>query len=1120
MPKLKDEQNKAVLHDEGDILVSASAGSGKTFTMIERAKRLIIEKGVDVSEILAVTFTEAAAFDMKEKLKKALAENADGENKGRLLAQLAEIPTADISTLHSFCGRLIRQYFFIAGVSPDFKIIDEAEAAVLRAESVDKAFKEFYDSEEEWFYTLIDRHAVGRSDGALKETVLSAFAFINTESDPNAFLDVYKVNYSESGISTLVDEYSKKFHDQLRLIRERLYDALIAFTDAGLDKSISVTGALIADVDFMLSGDIYNSKRFENYSSPRLDFDRKLEPELLCYKESVVECRDKLKKLLKRFLKHVTDRDTDESIAEELLLHTEGLVKLIKRFSEIYGKEKLDENALDFNDLEHFALKILSDPNIRTDVQKKYKYIFVDEYQDINGVQEDIISKISSGNVFMVGDVKQSIYGFRGCKPEIFSQKAVEMQSQGQAVLKLNHNFRSADAVINMVNAIFKYCMTEEIFGENYRGKSELVAGGIYPEQFKGRAELHFLKKAEKEKAEKELPRIYDVLNEKGEESGDVMHEASLVADIINEELTKKFYDPKLGCERKVGYGDVAILTRNKSGKYVTELVKGLKKFGIPVSSDVKENVCDFPEIAMLISALKAVDCMAQDIPLAATMKSPIGNFTDEDLFKIVEFYKENGGDVKGGFYDAYSLYLKNGDGELKEKLNQFDKYFNEVRVLSDFIGAHGVLSKLIKDKNLESCLLCERNGRTKLNRLIRLVSSSIKGAEKMTVKEFLIKAETSPDAFGFAECGEEETVKAMTIHASKGLEFPVVIVCGLERAMNSEDERDEVLFSRDYGLAVKRYDDIKRTKEETLLRGVIKEKMRLERMKEEMRLLYVAVTRATYSLHLTFEDKSDNRKAVFSGAERFADYIPASIPATVKTVEDMNFMELKHGVRKVYVTDPDRAEQARIKQNLEFNYVYDCDTILPLKSNVTAATKIASENGEFTYVLFDEESTDKEKGIIAHKLLEFYDFTSGEPLSMQVKNMVENGILTSEDVGKINVGRIATALSSEVFKGLKFSADIYREKAFLVGVEGKKIFGGESDEQVVLQGVIDLLIIDGKDAKIVDYKYSALDKKSLKEKYYKQLELYAYAVEKVLGLTVSKKVLLNLFTGEVCEID
>ncbi|MBQ9734899.1 MAG: UvrD-helicase domain-containing protein [Clostridia bacterium] len=1114
MAEFTKEQARAVYHEKGNILVSASAGSGKTHTMIERVKRLILEKGVSVNQILAVTFTESAAADMKEKLKKALTAQIDKGDEKTIVRELNEIPTADISTLHAFCGRLIRQYFFAVGLSPDFKIIDESESAVMRNECIEKTFKEFYDGSEEWFYTLVDRHAVGRTDANLKELILSAYAFCDSEADPEILMDKYVENYSENGFNALITEYKKSLDETLEKILLDLTEALETFKLYQYKKATDFTASLIGVVKELLGGeDIYVVKGFENFSL-RLDVERKLDPTAVEYKEIVASARDTVKDLCKKFAKHITDKESDIKYFKNCARHTEWLVKVLKRFGEIYTQEKREENVLDFNDLEHFALKILRDGQIRETVRKKYEYVFVDEYQDTNGVQEEIINLLSNDNLFMVGDIKQSIYGFRGCRPDFFDNKFIRMQALGQDVVQLNDNFRSAQKVIDTVNAVFNYCMVKKYFGSNYKGNSELKSGGVYPKDKIGRAELHFLQKREKEKKSEEEPRLYDILEQiESEKEDQTANIASLLTEIINDELTKTYYDAKEGKEKQVTYGDIAILTRSKNSQFVLDLVKGLNRHGIPVSSDVKENVCDFPEISTVVNAMRLVDCFLQDIPLASTLKSPIGGFTDGDFYEIVDFYRVDNQDEYGSFCDAFTYYINNADTPLAERLKDFKEYFDGVRMLSDFVGAEGVMNKLVKDKDLDGFLLAEKNGRIKFARLKRLISASVSGGKRLTVKEFLHKVDTCPDAFGFSECGEENTVKAMTIHASKGLEFPVVIVCGLERAMNDEDEHGEILFSRDYGFAVKRYDDALRTKEETLLRGVIKEQKKRERLKEEMRLFYVALTRAKYSLHLTFEGKEDCRKSEFVGAEHFIDYVPEWIDATRHKETDFDFTNLKKGVETILIGKADQKKMQEMLVNFSYVYPHTAETELPLKTDVTAAAK--TDDGGYRYVLFDEPSPDPEKGIIAHKILEYYDFKSSLDVYEQTQLMVKGGLLTEQEKSKINLDRIAKALGSgalQCVKGLK----TYREKTFICAVPANLVMDSDSLETVVMQGMIDLLALGDEHAVVVDYKYSALEADSLERKYKKQLDLYAYAVEKVLNKRVTDKIIINVFTGDV----
>ena len=428
MPEFTEKQKLAVEHESGNILISASAGSGKTHTMISRLVRLVTQKNIDVNQILAVTFTEKSAIDMKEKLKKALSNCK--QDKERIYKQIALIPTCDISTLHAFCARLIRTFFFEVGLSPDFAIIEDGAKSKMQAECLDKTFKEFYDKNENWFYSFVDRHAVLRNDGALKDLVLSAHNFCISEQEPFELLDRYNYEYSKENFEFLLDRYKKDLDLEVESLYNELKIIQLSLEDMGLSKGAKFNSLVLADMEKILCSDsVYVVKSDFNIFNFSLSFDNKLTAEQQELKTIVQEDRDKLKKIIARFSKHLCgDAKEDFEQMQAVKEHTANFAKLVKRFDEIYSIEKREENLLDFNDLEHFALKILKNESIVNSLKEKYKYIFVDEYQDINGVQESILNILSNDNVFMVGDIKQSIYGFRGCKPDFFAQKFVKMQ--------------------------------------------------------------------------------------------------------------------------------------------------------------------------------------------------------------------------------------------------------------------------------------------------------------------------------------------------------------------------------------------------------------------------------------------------------------------------------------------------------------------------------------------------------------------------------------------------------------------------------------------------------------------------------------------------------------------
>jgi len=1134
MPRLKKEQAQAVFHDNGNILVSASAGSGKTFVMIERAIRLITEGKATVKEILAVTFTELAASEMKEKLKDALVKKINQTEDNSLLAQLNEVATSDICTLHAFCGRLVRTYFYQAGVAPDFKILDEGDSSVLRKESIDKVFKEFYESGEQWFLTLTERHSESRSDEEFKKTLMRMreLCFVNADTDIYRKAGLYY--NSEQGFDKLLEDYMLSVDNELIRIADTLKGAIKVFREENQTKHYDFACQILEDIDTIRALKTpYEFRGLPEYkrTMPRLT-DKEPSEQFASAREDLKIAKTQIKELIDSVKEEFVDSQSDRMALTDLREHSEGLFKIIERFNQVYADAKLEENGLDFSDLEHFALKVLSDPEIRQTVKDRYKYVFVDEYQDVNGVQEEIISAVSDNNLFMVGDAKQSIYGFRGCRPEIFINKQKKMQENGETTVLLNHNFRSANAVLETVNEIFSYSMTREYYGAEYSTDSMLVAGGVYPEEHRGRTELHLLEKPPRAVKPNEEPRVYNILDELNKAKNKEEQPISLlIASLIHEELGREIYDAKNECMRKVELGDIAVLTRNKDNNYVRGIVKGLSANDIPTVSVVKESVCDFPEIKTLISALELVDCFSQDIPLASTLKSAIGGFSDEELAKIVISFNDSKDDKEKGkeinFYKAFTRYLSFGEDEkLRNRLNEFKAYFDKIRLLSDFVGAYGVLKRIVQDKDIEQNLYAERSGRAKVKRLNRFIACSVVEDRALSVKEFLSRIDNFPTAFGLSETAEENAVKVMTIHASKGLEFPVVIVCGLERNSNSREEREDVMFDYDMGFALKVYNDKQKTVRETPLRALFRRRMQENRLKEELRLFYVALTRASYSLHMTFESGKDGRSNTFKGADRFLDYLPKRIQATVHNREEFDLTKKEREIKKILIGTANETEAQKMKVNFSYEYPFVEDTALSLKVGVTTAVKEEQDQAPLNKKLFVEEEHDqaisvdrREQGVIAHKILEHFDFSNKDAFYEQIEGMVSSGIINKESLEKINLERLKKALECSAFDNLN-GKKLYREKDFIVSVEGDMVLSTTSKEGVLMQGVIDLLAVGENEAVIIDYKYSVLDIESLKNKYAKQLNLYAYALEKATGIKVKTKALINVFRGESVIID
>lgn len=1118
---LTKNQKIAIAHNDGDLIVSASAGSGKTMVMINRIIRLVKEKKATVKQILAMTFTESAAAEMKEKLVQALTEEYSQTGDKSLLKEIGNVAVADISTVHSFCSRLIRNYFFISGVSPDYSVADDKSALEYKSEAVNAVIKDMYERKDAEELKVASRYSRKRSDKSLKKFIISVYSFFSEEAYPEKAMEDSLFYYTLDGYKKALLDHKELVDNMVLKVKKNAEEMLFDAEENGYsDSTINFANAIIERCENIISApDVYALKAFAEKIP--LSSIKNASPLEKALRESLQEYRERLIKTCENLQKNLTDDKTERANLPALYKHAEAFIRLVKDFKTKYDKIKREENQLDFSDLQHYAIKTLLDPVVRKEVQEKYKYVLIDEYQDTNATQEEIINLVSNNNLFMVGDEKQSIYGFRGCRPEFFHEKFKKLNLVNRAV-SLNENFRSAKAITEATNEVFDYCMTLDGYGLDYKNTARLNQGGVYPPQMSGRFCIHHYPKDNKR--EKETPRVYNILDELSNVEDD--NTISLLTNIIREEIGQKYYDFKAKEEKIISYKDIAVLSRKKTEKYLLPIIKGVKARGIPVTSGAEENIIDYPEIKYLIGALQLIDCMQNDVALATVMKSPVGNFSNEDLARISFFYKDMKGKTEG-FYNSVIYYKDFGEGNLKQKVIDFLNYFEKLRFVADFLSAKEVLFRVIEENDIEANLLATNAGESKVQRVKRLLSFAGEGKTELTVKSFIRKLEDT-DKIELTTSGEnEDAVKFITVHSSKGLEYPVVILCDGDEPFNIQDVRQEIFLERKYGFICKYYDDEERISYSNYLRELVKLKFADNRNKEEMRLFYVAMTRAKYSLHIIYSGKAERDKR-FVCASKTIDYVPPYMAETDVFEEDLTLENSKRERTKVIIGQMNKTETERIKKNLEYVYPFLLDTVVPIKTSVTKANE--TEEPFAVVNIFDEteeiENFKKEsrelaikKGNIAHKFMEHYDFNGDIDFNSQAENVVKNQILKREDLALIDLDKLKKAVSLDVLKGLK-GKTLYREKDFILSIPANLVLETKSTESVLVQGIIDLLIIDNNDAYIVDYKYSKSSKEHLVERYKKQLNLYAFAVEKILGKKVKGKTLINLYSGEMVEID
>lgn len=1118
-PELKPEQALAINHERGNVIVSASAGSGKTFVMIERIIRLLKEKKARVTEILATTFTEASAQDMKRKLYTAISNLATETGDADFYSQLLEVQSASVCTIDSFSANLLREYFFKVGLSPDFRIADETDAGLLKDTAIKKTFREFYRNRSKEFLSFVDKTASGRNDLELRKLVSSIYEILSCEADREKLLNESLYNCSKIGFENIKAQMLNRFtakSEKFLTEVERIKAQALLKNFQGLVKYCDKLIAVFNDCPHFNS--VYqvldDGLKIPSMSGGRAPADE----EYPIIKNQLVSVRDSFKKELSAIKCSFVNEATDELRRAVVETDTKVLIDLVRSFSKNYDQLKREENVLDFGDLEWFVLELLKDQEALTALKGKYKYIFVDECQDLNAVQSEILNALTSDNAFMVGDVKQSIYGFRGSRPEIFEERFNGASARKETALNLNHNFRSAKNIIDAVNKVFSYAMTEKAYGVDYATTAMLVAGGVYPEGNDGRVNAIKLLKSPAQKTAT-AQGVYDILSSESLAQSEIKGVAKLINKIIAEERLSTYYDYKTKEHKRIGYGDILILARGKSTEYVKELLRGLNEFNIPVQSTSKDNVLNYLEIRVLCAVLELVNDINLDVPLATVLKSPIGNFTDDQLAVIALEC-----DLRHAtFSQKCGWYLENGeDKTIINKLKCFYEYFNELRFFADFMSASEVVEKVIADFSLEAYYSAGEKSDNAEERVRFFVSVLRKGLPPYSVPEAIRLIESNPNSFNKEFSAGGDAVSVMTMHASKGLEFPVVIVCGLQNSMNKKDETEKFLKDEKFGFAVSYYDETERKRYTTPLRELIKLKKGEDRVREELRLLYVALTRAKYSLYiLTEESKEITRSAEFNGADKMIEYFPLDFKFTETNESELDFESKTQKTGKILVGEKNAEIFGEIVNNLEFKYPHAVDTELPLKSSVTEAVRgnqPATQKIENLYTDY-ENKTDNERGTIAHKFMELYDFTAKRTAKDQAELLIEKGLMQKDDLAKIDLTKIEVALKSAVFNGIE-NKRVFREKSFLANFTANELFANGSTEKVLVQGFIDLLIEENGGFRVVDYKYANKTAKQLLDTYSKQLKLYALAVERATGLKVKNKTILSLITGESVEVE
>lgn len=1219
-----EKQKEAIDKRDSNILVAASAGSGKTAVLVERVITRVLNDNIDINKLLIVTFTNASASELKERLLKRIYEALDKDKSNAFLKkQIKNINIANIDTIHSFCLKLIRSNFNVLGLDPNIKICDESYSKVLKLKSVNKVLEKLYidankdDEKKDNLYKVLELFS--SKDDNLVEYILKIYTYINSFSYPLETLkeNIQKYNIENIDLDLTSTDFGKVIFDDcissLRLLLEKGYKTLDKAR--GYDEFQKIID--VFETDFTYIKSILNEcdtwdklyHMLNNFIFLRMPAYKGENIEL---KDELVNFRNKiLKKDIEELKKQVYENSTnilmDNKIAYQYISY---IYDIIYEFDRVYTKLKMDASVIDFSDIEHLTLKLLvkrnEDGSLQlTDIAKEKKIefeeIYTDEYQDTSLVQEAILSAVSrDNNRFMVGDVKQSIYKFRQAMPEIFNEKYAkyplnDMNSSEYKEVKilLNKNFRSRIGVVESINEIYEKIMSSEVGNCNYSDIEKLEFGAtLYKEESSNnyKTEINIINLKEDEKEEKES----DELDEYLAELKKFEIEATMVAEKIKEVCSSfKVYDIKKQEFNKAKYKDIVILLRSikDKGNILEEI---LKDKGIPAFCDTSTSLFESDEIKLVLSLLRIIDNPLQDIYMVSVMYSIIGRFTLDELIKI----KSTSNNER--IYNSLYIYknvveetsknniLKEEEKILLEKVTKFISFLENYIEISKIYSVSQILQKLYKETNLYNQYLLEKDTskikRANLDYLVDVAINYENSFDDSNISSYIkyvdnLKDKSDSSSSSAKILGEnEDVVRIMTIHKSKGLEFPVVILCDTSRKYNIRDVSNTIVMDNSLGIGINVVRDDLNITYPSVIKQAIKQKITKDTKSEELRMLYVALTRAKEKL-IIFSTLNDyekflnkqnvvivNNKIDHKIVEKNSDYfsnIFLALSATdedrkdklfdihVITKEDIKLRLRENNVDNIEnISINDEIKKIKENKKIETEKIYSDNILNILKNNLDFKYEYIEDTKTESRVSVSKLNQEKNnKNNISQKLdnaKEVNLLKMPECLEENIKKTgasygtLMHNILMCIDYSKIkSYNDLKEFIKSLIDNKVILSKDINSNminniNTFLnskIGCELKEANEIYKEKEFILrdlnisnsdiQGIIDLYYINNKgNITLVDFKTDNLtNEKEFVERYKTQLDIYRIALEKLTGRVVKKAYIYSFKLGKEIEV-
>ncbi len=1169
------EQRQCIDTRGGTVLVSAAAGSGKTSVLVERVIGRITdpENPVDIDRLLVVTFTKAAAAEMKQRLTAALTERiADQPDNLRLLRQQMLIARANISTVHGFCSSLLREYFHLLGLPPQFRVAESAEATQVADEALNEVIEEFYQEGSPAFLELSALLSPGKDDRTLFDSILKIYYFTQSHPYPEQWLADKQKEYGTDvpvehtpwgkvvldkacdvlkGAASLLSRalalaeeepvMADKYADTLRRESAMLESASSNLRESGWDVAMLC-------VEGLTFGTLPPLRKYQDEAR----------------KERVKTLRDKAKKEIREKLPTLfcgSDRECRDDIAAMSLL-AGVLFGAVRQFGQRFAEKKLKRGLVDYNDLEHMALKLLVGEDgkrtpLAAELSARFDEVMVDEYQDTNAAQDALFRALSKeeSNLFMVGDVKQSIYGFRLAMPDIFLARRDSYQKYDgkhyPASVTLGNNFRSRAEVTDAVNFVFRQLMTKSVCGMDYDEREALIASAKY-EPAEG---FHT-----------ELLVVDGDTRDKDDDSNSA--EARVMASKIHEMMQTLKVTEK-GRQRAAKYSDFCILLRSKN-THAQGYSDELAKCGIPSWTEAAGGFFAATEVAWAVALLHVIDNPVQDVPLLAVLISPIFGFTPDDLSTI----RLHSPDCR--LYNALRRYARNGDNKLLGgQIASFLKQLDDWRLLAVTLPADRLIHRIYEDAALPPTAAAMRHGSRRVANL-RLLHDLARRFEQNGFRglsafvRMLDRAERKGNEISEAPAfGAEDAVRIMSIHHSKGLEFPFVFIAGMGRSFNRESTTDHLLLHAEMGVGFKRRDPDRLIQWNTLPRLAVSLTITKSERAEELRVLYVAMTRAKEKLCMVMTLRSPEKRlaslaAMIGGEDSLpphavldaggmSDWIlsaalrhpsgkhlrslagddcvpirPADYPWQIEvlrspapeTLEESEQAEAK----------PDEEFAQTIAERIAYTYPYAALSALPAKLAASELShgKVQRENvaGARPAFLSEGGLTPAERGTALHTFMQFADYDSAARNAQnEVNRLVQNGYLTPEQGGVIPLNRVRRFFSGSLYKRMKQADRLHREFHFAIDIPAAELAEQTlpedcKDEVLIIQGIADCVLEEKGGLVVVDYKTDHVKTgEQLAQRYKEQLGIYSRALERILGMPVRECLLYSFALDSVVDI-